>query len=147
MSAPALCASGSDNFRRFWHPFYQLPWKKHSIRPRKTQSTLCLPKKKGHPEGALDKKRRCYYNKTRGKALAVDVVSSFPGLCQKIDRSVGEEQRRSIFFYNKAPALWFEQNHGAGAYFIWSSEEKCGIQLTAGGLRRPEPCRARCPRT
>lgn len=72
--------------------------KKHSIRPRKTQSTLCLPEKKGHPEGALDKKRRCYYNKNRGKALAVDVVSSFPGLCQKIDRSVGQEQRRSIFF-------------------------------------------------
>ena len=36
--------------------------------------------------------------KAEGKALAIDVVSSFPGLCQKIDRSVGEEQRRSIFF-------------------------------------------------
>ena len=43
---PVLCASGSDNFQKFWHPFYQLPWKKHSIRQCKRQSTLCLPGQK-----------------------------------------------------------------------------------------------------
>ena len=65
---------------------------------QKAIDALFTRTKKEHPAGALDKKRRCYYNKSRGKALAIDVGSSFPGLCQKIDRSVGEEQRRSIFF-------------------------------------------------